>query len=201
MGAQEFYKTNEEFCAELGCGEYEFKAAKKRLLDQKLVKIAKRGVPAKTYYVLNEELIFTRLTSKGKNPQLDGGKTPNWMGEKPPSLYGSTENTTETTTETNLSEAQAPTPSQLATMFFTSEGMQGDVALAVSEKRNVPVAAVRLEVNKFVAYWTELNKSGTKQRWQIEKTFEVQRRLATWFNNVRTFAGPVANGNAGKKYE
>jgi uncharacterized protein YdaU (DUF1376 family) len=35
-------------------------------------------------------------------------------------------------------------------------------------------------LNKFVSYWTEKNKSGTKMRYELEKTFEITRRLATW---------------------
>jgi len=42
-------------------------------------------------------------------------------------------------------------------------------------------------LDKFVNYWTEKNKSGTKMRYEIEKTFEISKRLATWsardFNN------------------
>jgi len=43
------------------------------------------------------------------------------------------------------------------------------------------------ELKKFTNYWTELNHSRTKQRWQLEKTFEVKRRLATWFSNINKF--------------
>lgn len=37
-------------------------------------------------------------------------------------------------------------------------------------------------IDEFVSYWTERSKSG-KQRWELEKTFEVDRRLARWFKN------------------
>jgi hypothetical protein len=35
-------------------------------------------------------------------------------------------------------------------------------------------------LDKFCNYWTEKNKSRTKMRWELEKTFEIPRRLATW---------------------
>ena len=41
------------------------------------------------------------------------------------------------------------------------------------------------ELNKFIAYWTEPTKSGRKQLWETKPTFEVRRRLSTWFNNIR----------------
>ena len=43
------------------------------------------------------------------------------------------------------------------------------------------------EIQKFYRYWTELNHSGNKQRWQMQKTFMVERRLVTWLGNVKNF--------------
>ena len=37
--------------------------------------------------------------------------------------------------------------------------------------------------NDFFLYWTEMNKSGTKFRAELEKTFDVSRRLKRWANN------------------
>ena len=37
--------------------------------------------------------------------------------------------------------------------------------------------------NDFFLYWTEMNKSGTKFRAEMEKTFDVRRRLKRWANN------------------
>ena len=42
----------------------------------------------------------------------------------------------------------------------------------------------------FISYWTELNHSRTKMKFQLQKTFEIKRRLTTWKNN---------NFNNGKK--
>lgn len=38
-------------------------------------------------------------------------------------------------------------------------------------------------LNAFYSYWTEPNKSKTKVRWQLEKTWDVSRRLKTWADN------------------
>jgi len=35
-------------------------------------------------------------------------------------------------------------------------------------------------IRKFYDYWTEPNKSHTKMRWELEKTWDVKRRLNTW---------------------
>ncbi len=35
----------------------------------------------------------------------------------------------------------------------------------------------------FIEYWTEPNQNKTKERWQMEKTFEIKRRFNTWLRN------------------
>lgn len=39
----------------------------------------------------------------------------------------------------------------------------------------------------FIRYWTEPNKSQTKMRWELEKTWDVERRLRTWASHDREF--------------
>lgn len=42
-------------------------------------------------------------------------------------------------------------------------------------------------LSSFFDYWSEPNKSGTKMRFESEKTFEIKRRLATWYKNESKF--------------
>jgi len=42
---------------------------------------------------------------------------------------------------------------------------------------------------EFFKYWTEPNKSGTKFRQEMEKTWSLDRRLETWAKNDRSFKG------------
>ena len=39
----------------------------------------------------------------------------------------------------------------------------------------------------FTDYWLERTPDGKKQKWQLEKTFEVDRRLGTWHKNEKNF--------------
>lgn len=48
------------------------------------------------------------------------------------------------------------------------------------------------ELNKFYFYWTEPNKSKTKMRFELERTWDLGRRLNYWMNNTR-------NNGANKK--
>jgi len=43
------------------------------------------------------------------------------------------------------------------------------------------------EMKKFVSYWTEPNKSKTKIRWELEKTWDMKRRVGTWMRNSVKF--------------
>lgn len=42
-------------------------------------------------------------------------------------------------------------------------------------------------LNKFCTYWTEPNKSKTKMRFELEKVFDISRRLATWASRDNNF--------------
>ena len=51
-------------------------------------------------------------------------------------------------------------------------------------------------VKEFFNYWSEPNQSKTKMRWQLEKTFAIPNRLATWRKNEQKFN---QNGNSQNK--
>lgn len=60
-------------------------------------------------------------------------------------------------------------------------------------------------IRAFFDYWSELNKSGTKMRYELEKTWELPRRLATWANRERmpskTDVGIILKDNSAEKYK
>ena len=43
-------------------------------------------------------------------------------------------------------------------------------------------------VKEFTDYWTELNHSKTKMRFELQKTFEVTRRFGTWLKNSKDWS-------------
>lgn len=45
----------------------------------------------------------------------------------------------------------------------------------------------RALVESFFRYWTEPNKSGTRMRFEMEKTWDVERRLRTWNDNQNKY--------------
>lgn len=86
----------------------------------------------------------------------------------------------------------SPTPSETMKDFCLSVSEKNERYLkliaTIAERWKIPVEKVSAEVDKFVNYWCELTRDGKKQRWQTEKTFEVQRRLVTWFSNANKFS-------------
>lgn len=95
--------------------------------------------------------------------------------------------------QVRLVEDRERTPSQIAREFF-DKGEVYEKALTEFSQAGDP-AYIENEFKKFWVYWTEPNKSGTKVRWQQEPTFEIRRRLVTWFDRSRSFnKSPVSTG-------
>jgi DNA-binding MarR family transcriptional regulator len=72
-------------------------------------------------------------------------------------------------------------PKKEMELFLTSKECFDYVVKLYAEKLNVPKDQVKFEINKFTAYWTEPTPSGKKTRWEMQKTWDLNRRLLTWF--------------------
>jgi hypothetical protein len=84
----------------------------------------------------------------------------------------------------SIGGSKLPSPKQEAKEFFDLTEKQEQVIHTLTE-RGIPEKICRAEISQFVNYWSELNGTGKKQRWEMEKTFELNRRLAKWFNNYQ----------------
>lgn len=70
------------------------------------------------------------------------------------------------------------------------------LSLALSKRRDDFLEILRPYVNiygremmnDFFAYWTEPNKSGTKMRFELERTWDVGRRLKRWANHENQYS-------------
>lgn len=74
------------------------------------------------------------------------------------------------------------TPTRFNNSFFEGESRYFEVREELVSK--LPEAVVDTELKKFVLYWTEPNKSGTRTRWEQQPTFDVKRRITTWFSRI-----------------
>lgn len=86
-----------------------------------------------------------------------------------------------------VASPDAPTPAQVVRDFFANEASRETIIQELVAK-GFSEDDARREVKKFRSYWTERNKTGQKERWEMEKTFELRRRLVTWFSNFSKFS-------------
>jgi hypothetical protein len=57
------------------------------------------------------------------------------------------------------------------------------------------------EATKFIDYWTEPNKSNTKMRWEMQKTWQLTLRLKNWAKRVNQWAKPLNLKTANSKID
>lgn len=100
---------------------------------------------------------------------------------------------------TQSTELRESTPAQKAISFFegitslknkapsngTAEFLQ-----ELSGRVGLGKDVLWREVQAFTSYWTELDKLGKRQRWQLERTFEVEKRLSTWLRRCNERGKP-----------
>lgn len=92
------------------------------------------------------------------------------------------------------------TPSKNAKLFFKGvkdliEKTESEEAQATrlflqkleTDYPNVQKGFIWSEIKKFYLYWTELNSTGKKERWEKQDAFQVDRRLITWFGKIQQF--------------
>jgi len=46
----------------------------------------------------------------------------------------------------------------------------------------------------FYLYWSESNPNGKKMKFEMQKTFDISRRLITWKKNEKNFSGAKSSG-------
>lgn len=78
---------------------------------------------------------------------------------------------------------KSPTPSQIMKNFLNPETDEQDKQVKrLIENFRLDEKYIWDELGKFIDYWEETTKSGIKQRWELEKTWNLERRLDFWIN-------------------
>lgn len=124
------------------------------------------------------------------------------LAKKPPSKDN---------TKDNIQKTGELTPAKSARMFFKGvkdlmEKVESEEALSTRTflqqlEQKYPEAKKGLiwtEIKKFYFYWTELNGTGTKERWEKQDAFQVDRRLLTWFMKIEQFKRSEINNKETK---
>ncbi len=94
--------------------------------------------------------------------------------------------------EESGSELKSPTPAQTMKDFLQMISEKGEryfnFIKQTSLSAHLTEDLVRAELDRFANYWTELTRDGSRQRWELEKVFEVSKRLGTWFSKINNFS-------------
>jgi phage replication O-like protein O len=87
-----------------------------------------------------------------------------------------------------------PTPKEKSMKFFKNieRVVRGEKLPEVTEfltnlhskHQNIGKGNLWTEVKDFCLYWTEKTSDGKRERWELQRTFEVERRLVTWLNKA-----------------
>lgn len=91
-----------------------------------------------------------------------------------------------------------PSPSEIFLQFVSDVRTKSEkyekLVYELNLRTRLEDSKVRAELDKFVNYWTEKNQTGKKERWQMQPTFETQKRLTTWFSNITKYQEKSSKG-------
>jgi hypothetical protein len=84
-------------------------------------------------------------------------------------------------------ESVEDTPAEKMRKFISKDKTTTEPLIEYFVEKGSNKTLLLKEFEKFIDYWTEKNKSGTKQRWELQETFDLKRRLSTWLDRVEGF--------------
>lgn len=145
---------------------------------------------AHNYDPSHKEYLMSLISQKGNSiplPKKEKSVTQNANSSLPKKGH-TKDNTTKVDTKERELLPPATTPADEARNFF-SGGDNFDKTFNWLKSKGLDEKLIKQELSKFVTYWTEKNPTGRKERWQMEKTFEIRKRLATWLSRVKQFSG------------
>jgi hypothetical protein len=94
-----------------------------------------------------------------------------------------------------ISAIASPTPKEISERFFEEGSDLQKTSIDFLSERGMERSEAEREIAKFVNHWTEASPSGKKLKWQMEKTFEIKKRLNTWIGNYDKWNKQKAQSN------
>lgn len=96
-----------------------------------------------------------------------------------------------------IERPRTETPGEFAKRFFggNNDALKQILEQILLRTHGRGEEPIRKEMIKFIKYWTEPNKSGTKEKWQLQQTFDVMRRLDTWLSRAGTMHHASKSGS------
>ncbi|NCU32500.1 MAG: hypothetical protein EOM23_06125 [Candidatus Moranbacteria bacterium] len=166
-----FWKTQEEWEEETGLTRNEQMTVLKLLKKLGYLKVEKKGLPAKNYYIVDVNKILEGLNAdhQWSGKSTTSGRQTNTTSGRESRPHSNTESTTEITSDI-VNPIKQKTEKFIKEVHEVLEGIE----LNENQKR---------EVQKFISYWTEPTKNKKKIKYDREPTWDTKRRLGTWMRN------------------
>ena len=149
-----FFNTESNIEADTTLTPFQQRKCIKALKKYGIIETKRKGVPAKQFFKINEELVVKFLNNLSFN--------------KSTTINKNKEIIIKNNTISNRKEK------------FILEVSSFDYEESV--------------LNDFVDYWTEPNKSGTKMKYELQKTWSTNLRLKTWAKNSKRWNTPKSTG-------
>lgn len=129
-------------------------------------------------------LACSEAGKQGMKKRWEGRKTAKESTSNKVVITNDNSSSPSSTSTINKKEINKEKSFSIAEDFFKNTTKQNEIRDFLIEKGISEVVA-QTEIQKFISYWTEQSASG-KERWRAQKFFDLKRRFATWFANVKT---------------
>jgi hypothetical protein len=158
-----FFCTTENISCVTTLSYYQIKQAINTLTKWGIIKVKRKGVPAKLYFQIDESQILKNLNSSIQKTSILECENFNIKTSK--NLNSINNN--------KLIRLDNNNTNTINSISSHKEKFINDVRLIMVNTKFH---------NEFIDYWTEENSKG-KMRWQLEKTWDTKLRLGRWAKN------------------
>ena len=168
-----FFNTEANIEKDTTLTAYQQRKCIKTLKKHNIIETKRIGIPAKQHFKINEANLLI-LISCEETKQLEVNKL------------------------NNLSSSNLTTINKNKVIRITNN---------ISNRKNDFVFEVltfdyeESILNGFIDYWTEPNKSNTKMKFELNKTWKTELRLKTWATNQKKWDKPKSNSNGMSKLD
>ena len=169
-----FFNTEANIERDTTLTSYQQRKVLKTLKKYQIIETKRKGIPAKQYFKINEANLLNILSCE-ETKQLVVNKL------------------------NDLSETNLTTINKNKEIRITNN--------IISNRRNDFVFEVlsfdydESILNGFIDYWTEPNKSNTKMKFELNKTWKTELRLKTWAANQKKWDKPKSNSKGMSKLD
>lgn len=163
-----FYKTDNDFALDLAMGAKELRNAKSKLKKLGLITTKRRGVPARTFYTVEETALLAQISSWAERGKLDRPKRSNKAGRKGQTITDKTQSLHKEIKNSSSLDLSSKESRQLyALTLLTGRGVDEKVARSIVFNQSTPLESIE-----------EVIKNGLVKEYHAKKTGGIFRLKA-----------------------